>query len=718
MKKRVFSITLICLILSIALILAICDTSVDDYEYDDESDNATWIEVDETQHHTFHNGSDQDWVKFNITEGQNYTIYTHDLCEDENVSTDTYLSLYNSSLDEIDSNDDWNCLDSRICFTANETGTYYANVTPYDFPDGENGSYKLTLADENLCDLQIYDDTNTEISACGLIVENGTYHLTDSIYSYVEGGCLNIIADDVILDCNDYSLLGSGECCEANEFGIYVDAVSNVTVRNCNVRDFYGIQIYVENSENITIEDSSTAYGEVGIYLYDTGYSGVLRNTVSDAGMFGILLENTDMGGEFSHNNVEDNIVYNTEINSTGIYIADDNNTIIGNEIECSIFNSSVGFGVGYGDFPWVEGPPMFLSSISENNVFEDNEAYGCAAGFYADYVLDVNESTGYYHDNLIGMYFFFNEAHTPYVFDTEVSENCYGAMLMSTNVIMSDMVFENNGESCSNNECEESIEDSGIPFEQAGLYLFSSHLDLTNSDFINNGQWGLYDDESEDSVNWTIDDIIICRDNDINISEGSIDDIDNIDGDNCTVWLSGEIVADFEPVEEEQRRGGGGVSGTSTFISWDDLASQGITKTLSKGDIVTFKTDDGEWHQVKVLDITSEGVRVQVASTPQSAVLNAGESETFDLDDDEIDDLKVTVNSIDGDKVDVTIKTIEGAAAAGEGEAGAGEAGEGEAGEGEEGEEETNSTTLIWILVIAVIVILVIIGIVMRKKK
>ena len=75
----------------------------DEYEPDDESSQAKWIDVGVHQQHNFHNGDDVDWVKFQIQTPRRYTIRTKGVISNE---LDTCIELYDANMYFIDKDDD------------------------------------------------------------------------------------------------------------------------------------------------------------------------------------------------------------------------------------------------------------------------------------------------------------------------------------------------------------------------------------------------------------------------------------------------------------------------------------------------------------------------------------------------------------------------------------------------------------------------------------
>ena len=98
----------------------------DNYEPDDSFDLAKWIDIGTPQQHTFHDEYDVDWVKFQVNQRGRYTIRARGVNSNR---LDTYIELYDESLDKIGEDDDGGeYLDSRLSRTLS-AGLYYVKVS-------------------------------------------------------------------------------------------------------------------------------------------------------------------------------------------------------------------------------------------------------------------------------------------------------------------------------------------------------------------------------------------------------------------------------------------------------------------------------------------------------------------------------------------------------------------------------------------------------------
>ena len=107
----------------------------------------------------------------------------------------------------------------------------------------------------------------------------------------------------------------------------------------------------------------------------------------------------------------------------------------------------------------------------------------------------------------------------------------------------------------------------------------------------------------------------------------------------------------------------GGSTGGTTITVTWkkthlvtEEQFKIGSTKQLPNNERFSFEFEN-ETQYVGVLDLTSTTATVKVEDT--EVILDIGDEEKFDLNNDGYYDLSVNLNSISADKADITIKAI-----------------------------------------------------------
>jgi parallel beta-helix repeat protein len=256
----------------------------------------------------------------------------------------------------------------------NSTGTVVASVDP-------NG--KFTGDASGLSGV----DKREAISTCGTISQSGSYYVTHNLST--TGTCITVTANDVTIDLNGFTLTGDGSI---DHYGVHINNVSNVEVRNGTVRSFYngifgyysdtptksnrvisvramgnGSGILLSSYNNLvkdcTAADSTTsgAYGYGGIYA--SRGSTVINNTAYNNQGGGI-------GAEFG-STVINNAAYNNQGGGIG---ASDGSTVANNT---AVTNNADGISVSYG------------CTVTNNTVLGN---YRC--GIYADDGSTVTNNT------------------------------------------------------------------------------------------------------------------------------------------------------------------------------------------------------------------------------------------------------------------------------------------------------------------------------------
>ena len=103
---------------------------------------------------------------------------------------------------------------------------------------------------------------------------------------------------------------------------------------------------------------------------------------------------------------------------------------------------------------------------------------------------------------------------------------------------------------------------------------------------------------------------------------------------------------------------GGGGGAGGKTYTLTETQFSEGYTQSLAANDKIKFSIEN-ETHEVKVANVTSDKVLINVSSKTIQATLLIKEEKRFDLTNDNYYDLLVKMNNITENKANLTIKSI-----------------------------------------------------------
>jgi len=115
----------------------------DEYENDDDSSSAKWIEIGTSQQHSFHHTDDVDWVKFQVSQPGRYVIRTRGVNSNR---LDTCIELYDANMNSIAEDDDGGeDMDSRLSLQL-DSGLYYLKVWCLDYEPDQ--AYTISIEQE------------------------------------------------------------------------------------------------------------------------------------------------------------------------------------------------------------------------------------------------------------------------------------------------------------------------------------------------------------------------------------------------------------------------------------------------------------------------------------------------------------------------------------------------------------------------------------------
>lgn len=154
----------------------------------------------------------------------------------------------------------------------------------------------------------------------------GTYYLTPGIIQLVE--------DNVELDCNGATLVGDG-----SYYAFVLHKASNMTVRNCNIINYYiGISLsplsgsWSEMTYNNLLENNRIVNNTYGIHLFGSDNNSITKNTIMNSGEYSLHAV-----GSYS-NNIWANDFYDDVYDTN-----EENNTYCINGVGNRYFNNATG---------------------------------------------------------------------------------------------------------------------------------------------------------------------------------------------------------------------------------------------------------------------------------------------------------------------------------------------------------------------------------------
>jgi parallel beta-helix repeat protein len=193
------------------------------------------------------------------------------------------------------------------------------------------------------------------------------YTLTGDTSSDADG--IVIQRDNIVLDGAGFTIQGSGN-------GISLISVSNVTIQNTNIKDFYaGIWLDSSSSNNIVTGNNITANTYYGISLHDScNYNSISGNNITN-NEYGIWLYSSS-NSSISGNNITDGY-FGIWLNSSSNYNNMSGNKIAKNFDKCITLDSSSNYNIVSGnDLTANSYCGIYLNSSSNNILIENDIAY------------------------------------------------------------------------------------------------------------------------------------------------------------------------------------------------------------------------------------------------------------------------------------------------------------------------------------------------------
>jgi len=171
---------------------------------------------------------------------------------------------------------------------------------------------------------------DTYLTDCAILDTPGeTYYLTQDIINSSASICMNIQADNIVLDCQGHIIDGTGT---AYTYGIYISRSSptttNETIKNCVVTDNV-VGIFLSSSNYNNLSNIIANYNSWGIYLYYSSYNN-LSNITTNYNEIGVKAYGIEL--EFSDSNTLSDITANYN-KWVGIYLYSSSSNTIKNSI-------------------------------------------------------------------------------------------------------------------------------------------------------------------------------------------------------------------------------------------------------------------------------------------------------------------------------------------------------------------------------------------------
>jgi parallel beta-helix repeat protein len=318
-----------------------------------------------------------------------------------------------------------------------------------------------------------------------------TYNFTGNIAYPTYYGVI-VQRSNVVIDGKGYTVQGN-----QSGNGLYLASISNVTVKNVNVRSFvYGI--YLSGSSNCTvIGNNATSNFFSGILIYSSSCSEVIGNVATANGEAGVYLSGS------SNNAVTGNMVATNTQAGIALY-SSSGNTISGNNATANIYNGNGIYIRNYCSNNTVSGNSMasnggdgiLLENTSNNTVIGNtatsNGANGIGLSSSPNNTIVGNSVTA---NSFSGIALVASSSNNTIAGNSVTSNNIFGVFLNSFSNTSSFFhnSFVNNGIHAGVvSSCVGNVWDNGYPSggnywsNYTGVDLYSGpYQNLTGSDGI-----------------------------------------------------------------------------------------------------------------------------------------------------------------------------------------------------------------------------------------
>ncbi len=202
--------------------------------------------------------------------------------------------------------------------------TWYVKCTNNAGNTGTSAARRLIV--ENYCPI---------ITSPGTYTQPANYVGAPNDASVISGGdlaCVEIASSNVVFDCAGHSINAGGA--SGTTFGIFLNTVGNVTVKNCPGISNYTDGIYVYQSANSVFTNDNASGNAFGFYMVGSEFDQFSNDTASDNGYSGFEFTNGSVDNTITHSVLggSQDRGLSFEVNSGG-------NQIVGNTVTGGSWN-------------------------------------------------------------------------------------------------------------------------------------------------------------------------------------------------------------------------------------------------------------------------------------------------------------------------------------------------------------------------------------------
>ena len=146
--------------------------------------------------------------------------------------------------------------------------------------------------------VEFLDTGYQNISACQILnVANRIYNLTQSITESSTDPCFEVIADNVTLECNGYTIDGTTD---SSGYAAIQIKSNNFTAKNCVIEDYYRGVWFDTPSNASTLEDSNIGDSTFGVVV-SSSYNTIQRINTTEEAAYSIWIDADNNSVYFSN---------------------------------------------------------------------------------------------------------------------------------------------------------------------------------------------------------------------------------------------------------------------------------------------------------------------------------------------------------------------------------------------------------------------------------
>ena len=472
----------------------------------------------------------------------------------------------------------------------------------------------------------------------------GHYVLNNSIAN--NGTCINILVNDVLLDCQGFNMTGNGTL-----FGVNAGVgLNNVTVQNCEIYNF-------SSGISFTIVTGSTIFNNTIMrnmqaiwFQWGSDNNNITTNILNNNSRYGFLVAsvaqsvNNTITGNTANFNGRDGFNFNQS----------SNNTVINN---IANYNTRFGF---------------YIVNQSNNNTFTGNTANNNSEGFviWSNSTGNIFNSNRAINNSVFGIdfpglscpfnTFISNVLSNPAGWDLHLDSpnlSFYNATLGAEYSPVGISFTDYNG----------TMRMTGVqnsPADPPGLVNIAKYLNiskLVNTYLVLN-------------ISYSDADIVNVQENTLRMlrftgawvgTNSTVYAAQNFVSARLTNYSSFGLFGQQQPQPPVVAGGGGGGSATrfyeSSIVSENLDVEKKMTKDLRRLRAVKFVCKK-EVHQITLLnvDMVNQQVALQVESTPRQYILGLNQTILVDIDGNSYDDLSIHVDRIESGAAILTVEKIQ----------------------------------------------------------